>query len=198
MVDDNEIYCRIVNGQVVEYPVYALHIRNRAHPFSMYTKVVFTTKPPLPDFAFYTEKLEVVNGIPLVTYGIAYKTLQTVLNELHQSNGAPTLPGEEPTPKPIEEVPPATMGRVVELAKQLVQDRLDNWAKTREYDGVLSAISYQTSTNPTRAEEGAKAVVNRDLSWDAMYAYMDKVMAKELPVPMKESEIVAQLPELTW
>ena len=197
-MDDNEIYCRVVDGVVVEYPVYALHIRNRAHPFSMYTKVVFTTKPTLPDFAFYTEKLELVNGIPLVTYGIAYKSLQTILNELHQVDGAPTLPGQEPTPKPIEEVPPATLGRVLELAKELVQARLDAWARTKEYDGILSATTYANSTNPTRATESAKAILNRDITWDAMYDYMDKVTSKQLPVPMKESEIVAQLPELTW
>lgn len=197
-MDDNEIYCRVVDGVVIEYPVYALHIRNRAHPFSMYTKVVFTTKPSLPDFAFYTEKLELVNGTPLVTYGIAYKTLQTVLNELHQTNGAPPLPGEEPTPKPIEEVPLVTMGRVVELSKELVQNRLDNWARTKEYDGILSATSYVSSTNPNRAAEGTKAVLNRDQTWDAMYAYMDKVTGKTVPVPMKESEILEQLPELTW
>lgn len=198
MIADDEIYCRIVDGQVVEYPVYALHIRNRAHPFEMYNKVVFTAKPTLPEFAYYTEKLEVINGVPLITYGIAYKTLQTVLNELHQSNATPALPGEEPQPKPIEEVPPGTMARVVELTKELVQARLDDWAKTKEYDGILSAASYVSSTNPARAAEGAKAILSRDLSWDAMYVYMDKVSSKALPVPMKEAEIVAQLPELTW
>jgi hypothetical protein len=55
-----------------------------------------------------------------------------------------------------------------------------------------------SSTNPTRAAEGLKACVNRDLSWDAMYAYMEKVKTKAKPVPLKVEEIVAELPELTW
>lgn len=199
-MDENEVYCRIENGEIVEYPVYAVHIRNRAHPFEMYTKVVFSKKPALPDFAYYTQNIELLGNVPIVTFGIAYKGLQTVLNELHNVGGgaAPTVPGEQPTPKPIEEVPPATLDRVLTLVKELVQTRLDQWAATREYDGILSVTTYSYSSNAQRSAEGLKAISNRDDTWDAMYAYMDKVTTKQLPVPMQVTEIEAQLPVLTW
>ena len=195
---ENETYCRIEDGQIVEYPVYALHIRNRAHPFSMYTKVSFAQKPEVPDFCYLTSKIELISNIPLVTWQIVEKPLQVVLNELHNVNGSPALPGEEPTRVEIEDVPLPTMQRVVKLAKDMVQARLDTWASTKEYDGIVSACTYVSSTNPTRAAEGLKACVNRDLSWDAMYAYMEKVQTKAKPVPLKVEEIVAELPELTW
>lgn len=199
-MDENEVYCRIENGVIVEYPVYAVHIRNRAHPFEMYTKVHFAAKPTLPEFAYYTQNIELLGEIPLVTYGIAYKNLQTLLNELHNvgAAGAPGTPGEQPTPTPIEDVPQTTLVRVMDLAKEMVQDRLDNWAKTRGYDGIMSVVTYAYSSNPVRSAEGTKAIANRDDTWDAMYAYMDKVTTKQLPVPMTVAEISAQLPELTW
>lgn len=40
------IYARVVDGAVVEYPVSELHIRNRHEPLSKYTPVVFDQRPP--------------------------------------------------------------------------------------------------------------------------------------------------------
>ena len=193
-MQESEIYCRIENGVIVEYPVYALHIRNRHHPFSMYTKVAFSQKPVVPDFCYLSSKIELLGEIPLVTYTVQEKNLQTVLN----ANGVPPLPGEEPIRVEVENVPVETLKQVLKLVKVLVQNRLDTWAATREYDGVLSVATYATSTNPQRAAEGQKAVENRDATWDAMYAYLDKVQTKQKPVPLTVEEIVAELPELTW
>lgn len=198
-MNENEIYCRVENGVIIEYPVYAVHIRNRSHPFDMYTKVAFANKPELPPFAVYTSKIEMTAGIPLVTYGIEYKSLQTILNEIHNNTGAPLLPGETaPAAVEFQDIPAATVARVVELAKKLADEHMTAWAKTREYDDIVSVATYATSKNTARAAEGQKAVDNRDAVWDAYYNYLGKVIAKVVPVPRTIAEISAQLPTLEW
>ena len=79
----------------------------------------------------------------------------------------------------------------------VVQRRLDDFAQTRNYDGVLSAASYATSTNPKFAAEGQYAVNARDATWAACYAVMDDVLGGLRPIPM-ETELMAELPALEW
>lgn len=78
-----------------------------------------------------------------------------------------------------------------------IQKRLDDFAKTKGYDGIMSAASYATSTDPTFRAEGERAVALRDQTWRKCYDILAEVLAGERPVPTLE-EIVAELPALTW
>jgi len=78
-----------------------------------------------------------------------------------------------------------------------IQAHLDAFARTRGYDGILSAASYATSTVPQFKAEGQYAVEARDRTWDAAYAILGAVLAGERPMPTLR-EIFAELPALAW
>ena len=78
-----------------------------------------------------------------------------------------------------------------------VQQRLDGFARTRGYDGILSACTYATSTVPKFAAEGQFCVVLRDRHWAKCYEILAQVQVGELAVPVV-AEVIAQMPPLEW
>lgn len=78
-----------------------------------------------------------------------------------------------------------------------VQKRLDDFAKTRNYDGILSACTYASSNVPRFAAEGQYAVSARDAHWYACYAILADVQAGTRPTPTLE-EVMAEMPPLQW
>ena len=78
-----------------------------------------------------------------------------------------------------------------------VQKHLDVFARTRGYDGILSAATYATSTVPKFAAEGQYAVEARDATWAKCYEVLAAVEAGSSPMPTLD-ELLAELPVLTW
>lgn len=78
------------------------------------------------------------------------------------------------------------------------QARLDTFANTRNYDGILSACTYASSAVPKFQSEGQYCVNARDNTWAALYTLMADVQAGTTPMPATIDEVVALLPELTW
>lgn len=78
------------------------------------------------------------------------------------------------------------------------QKRLDDFAKTRRYDGILSACTYATSTVEKFRTEGQYCVNARDLTWATLYQVLEEVQAGARPVPTGFADIEPLLPELTW
>ena len=78
-----------------------------------------------------------------------------------------------------------------------VQARLDEFARTRSYDGILSACSYATSTNAKFSAEGQYCVSARDETWETCYAIIAEVESGKRTMPTL-GEIMAELPALIW
>lgn len=78
-----------------------------------------------------------------------------------------------------------------------VQKHLDDFAWTRNYDGILSAATYATSTVPKFKAEGQYAVEARDATWAKCYEILAAVEDGTRPMPTLE-ELIAELPVLTW
>jgi hypothetical protein len=78
-----------------------------------------------------------------------------------------------------------------------VQNRLDTFAQTRNYDGILSACTYATSTVPKFAADGQYAVNARDAAWATCYQIMTDVQAGTRPLPTVE-QVLSELPALVW
>jgi len=78
------------------------------------------------------------------------------------------------------------------------QIRLDTFARTRNYDGILSACTYATSTVPKFAAEGQYCVEARDVTWATCYQIMADVQEGTRPMPSGYANIEGELPVLVW
>ena len=97
--------------------------------------------------------------------------------------------------------PPAPVKSQEELQSEIVvatQASLDSFARTRNYDGILSACTYATSGAPKFAGEGQAAVDARDATWATLYTILGEVQAGTRPVPTGFADIEADLPVLVW
>lgn len=96
-------------------------------------------------------------------------------------------------------VPPAiTPAQFQQGIVNVVQKRLDDFAKTRGYDGILSACTYATSGVPKFAAEGQYCVAARDATWGALYTLLDDVQAGKWQMPTEFADVEPLLPVLGW
>ena len=103
--------------------------------------------------------------------------------------------GGVPLPPEPQASDPAQLQAMV---VQATQARLDDFARTRNYDGILSACTYATSTVPKFQTEGQYAVQVRDATWAALYAFMADVQAGTRPAPSGFEDVEPPLPALEW
>lgn len=78
------------------------------------------------------------------------------------------------------------------------QKRLDEFAKTRNYDGILSACTYATSSVPKFQTEGQYCVDARDNTWATLYTILAEVQQGTRPMPGGFADIEGELPALEW
>ncbi len=101
---------------------------------------------------------------------------------------------EEEAQREAEEV--AYEANSVEMEKArlagIVQLHLDNTAKARGYDNILSACSYAASLNTYQAE-GQSFLQWRAACWDTCYQILGDVTSGARAVPT-EAELLAELP----
>jgi hypothetical protein len=90
---------------------------------------------------------------------------------------------------------PAEIQAEIEAA---VQKRLDDFAATRYYNGILSACTYATSTVPRFKAEGQYCVRQRDATWAKCYEILTAVQAGTRPMPNNYADIEGELPVLAW
>lgn len=88
--------------------------------------------------------------------------------------------------------------RLMQSIVDATQKRLDDFARTRNYDGILSLCTYATSTVPKFQQEGQYGVEARDATWAALYTILAEVEAGARPVPSGFADIEANLPTLAW
>lgn len=200
--NDLDVFGRVKNGKIVEFPVYRLHIKNRSHPLSWYTPVVELPKPELPAFNCYDRCMEVKDGVIEVSYTVRPYTLQELLGQLRK---LPTgeNPEELPSILPITEIDPAMIQQVYSLVSNYVTDKLIAFAATRGYgsqnvDAFTSLMTYADSVIDKFKNEALRGKFLRDQAWANMLSYFAKVTAGTVPVPTTMEEIDALVPELTW
>lgn len=88
----------------------------------------------------------------------------------------------------------ATTVRSYELQ---VQRHMDEKVAERQYDSMISAATYATSSNPKYGPEGQACVVWRDAVWDKCYEVLAAVDAGTRQPPTVE-ELITELPDLVW
>lgn len=98
----------------------------------------------------------------------------------------------------IQPPAPPTPDQIMQECVDGSQARLDAFAHTRNYDGILSACTYATSTVPKFQAEGQYCVEARDQTWATLYQIMAEVQAGTRPMPSGFADIEPELPTLTW
>ncbi len=101
------------------------------------------------------------------------------------------------TDKTAEELQAETI-QFMRMIVEQTQVRLDQFANTRNYGGILSACTYATSSVPKFRAEGQYCVAARDLTWSALYTLLAEVEAGTRPKPGRYSDVEPLLPELVW
>ena len=191
-------YVRLENSTPVEWPIYDFQIRGSMKNVSLPT-------PLLPshvlDYGFEqyttTEKPEFNALIQTIEERTPVKKdsvweQQWVIVEKYSQADRDQILADEIEKQKQEEVE-ALQDSIVNA----VQKRLDDFARTRNYDGILSAATYATSTNTTFQAEGQRAVQLRDDTWQALYNILGQVATQGRVVNSFE-DIEGDLPVLSW
>ena len=102
----------------------------------------------------------------------------------------------------VSDATPEQQAAALEVLKKGIVDatqrRLDAFAQTRGYDGILSACTYAGSAVQRLASEGAYCVTQRDATWETLYAILAEVTAGTRPVPGGFADVEGELPTLQW
>lgn len=148
-----------------------------------------------PDMSAAQIREAVINNAPLSKWSIIKST--NVMGLI-----GTTRIGTATPPPAVELVPPAVVPKTPsEIQDEIVietQVRLDQFARLKNYDGILSACTYATSSIPKFAAEGQHAVDVRDATWVALYSFMAQVIAGTAAMPTGFSDVEPILPPLVW
>jgi hypothetical protein len=103
------------------------------------------------------------------------------------------------TPEEIEAMPQQIVPAPPTLAEYTaaMQAVLDTTARARNYDGILSACTYATSTVDKFRAEGQACVEWRDKVWAFGYDLLAQVDAGQTPPPAL-ADLAAILPQMVW
>ena len=99
--------------------------------------------------------------------------------------------------KTVEDKQVEAMTSLKQSLTSAVQKHMDDTAKERNFDDILSLCTYATSAMPKFKAEGQAGVEWRDDVWLYCYAELDKVLAGERGTPTTQ-ELIDELPVFTW
>lgn len=102
------------------------------------------------------------------------------------------------TPEQIAANQAAAVAAIIAEVTAGTQKRLDDFAHTRNYDGILSACTYASSGVPKFAGEGQYCVDARDATWATLYTFMAEVQLGTKPMPTGYADVEPLLPPLAW
>lgn len=110
---------------------------------------------------------------------------------------ARAMAGEFGPVSPFVPPPPPSADEIKQTMVDAIQKHLDETARTRGYDGILSLASYSVSTHPPFAAEGRAGADWRDAVWGYAYQVLADVQAGTRPVPTVEA-LLLELPPMVW
>lgn len=194
-MSDQELYARVRDGEVIEFPVLKQHIENRAHPMEWYVLCKQDKVPDISKYEYLVQKPEVVGRDVVVRYTVHELDLFGLYNFVYPERRLLT---DEVELKDISEVEPALVRKISEKIDQHIQKRLEEFAAERGYGSLVSACSYANSTIEKFANEGRRCVELRDQCWAALYQKLDDITSGREKVPATPQEIMAVIPALTW
>jgi hypothetical protein len=193
-----------INTATSEYPITEGFIRAQfpntsfVVPFAApapYAFVAESLKPEIPNPVIQTLK----EFAPVLADGKWYRAWEVVSKfvEYTDSEGVTHTVAEQEAAA-IAADQQANAQRIQNEIVAATQQRLDDFAKTRNYDGVLSLCTYASSPNPKFQAEGQYGVEARDATWTKLYEILAEVEAGTRPMPSGYADIEPELPPLVW
>lgn len=143
--------------------------------------------------------IEVPDGTAVIPMGHSFSIPPKIPTGKHaiMSGGWKVIDGEKPI-WPPEPSPEEVQKRLYEEIVNQTQKRLDDFAKTKDYDNILSACSYATSMNEKYGVEGRYCLLIREQTWDKLYQILGEVQGGTRSMPAGYMEIESELPVLIW
>lgn len=155
----------------------------------LYPEISFPANIPLTTGPVYSYK-------PTPTPN--YDPIRYYVVEVRPVNGQQVWEVRALSPDQVAENVKAQRRRLQTSIVEQTQARLDDFARTRSYDGILSACTYATSSVPKFQAEGQYCVVARDETWATLYTILAEVEAGVYPMPTSFADIEPELPALVW
>lgn len=193
-----------INTQTKQYPISEQDIRNAnsntsfPFPFQAPEEFAIVIEGVRPEYNSVTEV--VTEGAPeLTNNGIWKQTwqIQSAFKDYTDEDGVlHTVQEQEEAAVAKNAVEKAQL--LQDIITQATQQRLNSFARLRNYDSILSACTYATSTILKFKSEGQYCVEARDATWSKLYEILAEVQAGTRPVPAGYADIEADLPALEW
>uniref|UniRef100_A0A6C0JV23 Uncharacterized protein n=1 Tax=viral metagenome TaxID=1070528 RepID=A0A6C0JV23_9ZZZZ len=182
------MYAKIINNQIIEYPY---------NPENLKLDYPQTSFPAslTPDFLENHNIINIVSkGIPThnkLTHKVVEidPTYNTTKKQWEQSYSIVNLSVAESN---------TIISIIITEISIEVQKRLDDFARTRYYDNILSLCTYANSSNPKFQVEGTYGLQVRDSTWNIIYQIFEDVKNNIREMPLTYEEIESELPILTW
>lgn len=182
------MYAKIINNQVIEYPYNPENLRLE-YPQTSFPATL------TPEFLASYNIINIVSkGAPefnqLTHKAVEVSPNYNEIDEQWEQNYFIV-------PITAEEQNAIFINIITEISNE-VQKRLDDFARTRYYDGILSLCTYMNSSNLKFQSESLYGLEIRDSTWAKVYQIFGEVQNNIRPMPMAYADIEAELPILNW
>jgi hypothetical protein len=97
----------------------------------------------------------------------------------------------------MEQEPQPTIEEQLKHLSSVVRMHMHTKVQEKDYDNIISACSYISSTNDQFREEAQKCIEWRDNVWEMFHAITQDVHSRLIEVPTEE-DLIKMLPELIW
>jgi hypothetical protein len=180
------IYAKVIDGVLQKYP---------------YSRSALAADYPSVSFGRYASDASLAEWGLCIVHPSAYSEFNRNTHKLIEHN--PIFDGTNWVQQwEVVELSAEEIATVVDNAKSNiayeVQNRLDTFAQSRNYDSIMAACTYATSTNTVFQAEGQRCVELRDAMWVAILSIFDAVSNNTRAIPAGIHEIESELPTLSW
>lgn len=186
---DNQVYARVVNGKIIEYPVYHRHIVARGQDVKLYTRCIEVNRPDdvkasegLKESRFYSKQEDVV----YLTYEKYDLPLEVLLNKFSNNKE-----------KKYKDLSPDMQDALLTQISVYVTRVMDDFAATRRYGSIASCAAYACEGEDKIDKEGRYAKSLMKKVWSIVPDKITEIVANTVDLPTIE-EVHGWLPEMKW
>lgn len=192
---NQKVYAKVHDNGYIEFPVYEVNIAARNQSISDYQEVIFGRKPEVPEFYTLQSDLYVYDGRVRYDYSVTPIPLTTLLRTASNINSSD--PGANPDVY-FSAIDSALAARIYTLISNYVDNKLEEFVKTRSYNSVVSCVSYIGDPNVQFDADARKMRELRSQVWTTMNAYSATILNNTIPIPKTLADIDSNIPPLSW